>query len=280
MKSIIAASLSIFALVGCSSNVEISTQPLDSSSYSVKSLDHVNWQEISVPSQLLLNISESSQTYISDSFKGNIGAFSFAVSQSGVSIEITSPVRDLNVFAPNLAVYDQNFNLIRSYSSKEFDYDRNDFVVGEAFHGEISFLVPLDVTKLYVMVYTTEADLAEKTVLIHPAKAMAIAKRTDPPSIPDPVANHVSYGSVKVSVKQFSPKNNITGNGQTLDRTPFLERAPKASVVSETRNYYLSSIKKSVEAGDIPKALSLLDEAKALGIEDAQEVFVKAVNAK
>ncbi|CSC16930.1 maltose operon periplasmic protein [Vibrio cholerae] len=35
-----------------------------------------------------------------------------------------------------------------------------------------------------------------------------------------------------------------------------------------------------MQANDLPKALSLLDEAKALGIEGAQEVFVKAVNAR
>ncbi|QSA20889.1 transcriptional regulator, partial [Vibrio furnissii] len=44
--------------------------------------------------------------------------------------------------------------------------------------------------------------------------------------------------------------------------------------------YYFSTIEKAVAANDIPKALSLLDEAKALGIEGAQEVFVKAVNRK
>jgi maltose operon protein len=35
-----------------------------------------------------------------------------------------------------------------------------------------------------------------------------------------------------------------------------------------------------VESNNIDKALSLLDEAKALNIEGAQEVFVRAVNAK
>ncbi|MFA0521054.1 transcriptional regulator, partial [Vibrio sp. 10N.222.55.E8] len=44
--------------------------------------------------------------------------------------------------------------------------------------------------------------------------------------------------------------------------------------------YYHNAIKAAVEADNIPKALSLLDEAKALGIEGAQEVFVKAVNKK
>ncbi|WP_257575918.1 hypothetical protein [Vibrio parahaemolyticus] len=50
---------------------------------------------------------------------------------------------------------------------------------------------------------------------------------------------------------------------------------------SDLTSYYHSSIEAAVAANDIPKALTLLDEAKELGIEGAQEVqFVKAVNKK
>lgn len=52
------------------------------------------------------------------------------------------------------------------------------------------------------------------------------------------------------------------------------------NVQPESQAFYLSAIEKAVSTGDIPKALSLLDEAKALGIEGAQEVFVKAVNTR
>lgn len=49
---------------------------------------------------------------------------------------------------------------------------------------------------------------------------------------------------------------------------------------NQIRKPITSSIERAVQANDLPKALSLLDEAKALGIEGAQEVFVKAVNAR
>ncbi|MCZ6404968.1 transcriptional regulator, partial [Vibrio parahaemolyticus] len=49
---------------------------------------------------------------------------------------------------------------------------------------------------------------------------------------------------------------------------------------TDLTSYYHSSIEAAVAANDIPKALTLLDEAKELGIEGAQEVFVKAVNKK
>ncbi len=49
-------------------------------------------------------------------------------------------------------------------------------------------------------------------------------------------------------------------------------------VQPETQSYYYKAIEQAVAAGDIPKALSLLDEAKALNIPGAQETFVRAVN--
>jgi maltose operon protein len=44
-------------------------------------------------------------------------------------------------------------------------------------------------------------------------------------------------------------------------------------------NYYHNAIRQAVEQNDIAKALSLLEEAKALNVVDAQKVFVSAVNA-
>ena len=49
---------------------------------------------------------------------------------------------------------------------------------------------------------------------------------------------------------------------------------------TDLTSYYHNAIKVAVEANDIPKALTLLDEAKELGIEGAQTVFVKAINTK
>ncbi|MCZ8498490.1 hypothetical protein O9929_12520 [Vibrio lentus] len=53
------------------------------------------------------------------------------------------------------------------------------------------------------------------------------------------------------------------------------------TIQPETQTYYHNANSSSGRRRhNIPKALSLLDEAKALGIEGAQEVFVKAVNKK
>lgn len=51
-------------------------------------------------------------------------------------------------------------------------------------------------------------------------------------------------------------------------------------VQPETKKYYISAIENAVKAGDVAKALSLLDEAKMLNVDGAQQAFIKAVNAK
>ncbi len=280
MKSFVVASLSLLAMVGCSSPNELSTRPLGSSNQVVQNLEQVNWQEVSIPSHFYLNIDEASQRVATQTIEGAIGAFSFPITQAGVILELTSAVKDLKVFAPNAAIYDQDFNLLKTYTATDFDYDRNDFITGEALHGEVSFVVPMNVSLIHVAIYTTAEDLEQQTVLIHPAKAMAIAKRTEPPKISDPVATHVNKGVVDVVLKQFTA-SNMSGESKGISKSvPYAQRVPEVSIQPETQSYYHTSIEKAVQAGDIPKALSLLDEAKALGVEGAQEAFVKAVNAK
>nr|MBF4426312.1 transcriptional regulator [Vibrio anguillarum] len=59
------------------------------------------------------------------------------------------------------------------------------------------------------------------------------------------------------------------------------EQTAVAVVVQiETKKYYISAIENAVNTGDVAKALSLLDEAKMLNVDGAQQAFIKAVNAK
>ncbi|MGC9458394.1 MalM family protein, partial [Vibrio genomosp. F10 str. 9ZD137] len=48
----------------------------------------------------------------------------------------------------------------------------------------------------------------------------------------------------------------------------------------DQQSFYIDSIERAVNAGMLDKALALLEEAKALNVEGAQEAFIKAVNSK
>ncbi|MCG9577628.1 MalM family protein [Vibrio tubiashii] len=282
MKKTWLSLLGLVVISGCSSVETISNEISVSEQTVAARLADVQWSPIEPPSTFLLAFNDNTQKFKVDGFESPIAGFSFENVGTSLLLELTASVKDLSVFSPNLNLYDQNMQLIKKYSSNVFDYDRNDFAKGEVLHGEIELVLPVSVTKVYALVYTTERDLESSTTLIHPAKAMAISKRNTPPAIEDPVATHSTIGQVLVSIKKKS-QFNLFGSS----KAPSAPNVPETSVekvtikaVPETQTYYHNAIQSAVKSNNLDKALSLLDEAKALNVEGAQEVFIKAVNAK
>ncbi|PSW20511.1 hypothetical protein C9I98_06575 [Photobacterium sanctipauli] len=107
---------------------------------------------------------------------------------------------------------------------------------------------------------------------LHSAKAFAIAKNTVSPEIPDPVVNHTASGSFFLGVESAYMQPVKTAQAEpTNDYAPALD---------QTQGYYLNSIEQAVADGEINKAMQLLEEAERLGIKDARNTFVSAVENK
>lgn len=284
MKKIVSILMGASMLFGCTSHQDLITESV--SKEPISSVKNINWHDVNVPSSFSIHFSENAQFLTNTAINSPVAGFSFDVADSRVSIEISGIVRDLEVFAPNLSLYDQDFNLLRVYSSKQFDYDRDDFVKGDVLFGKVELNLPLNISKVYGVIYTTEQDLEQVTQLIHPAKAFAIAKRSVPPTVNDIIAEHVDVGEVRVAIKGESvfsglrSSNNVTQPQMSQVEAQSKVEKAEINAVPETQSYYHNAIKSAVEANNISKALSLLDEAKALNVEGAQEAFVKAVNAK
>ncbi|MGR5068324.1 MULTISPECIES: MalM family protein [Vibrio] len=282
MKKIVSILMGMSVLFGCASHQDFEAS--GDSSQAITSIQQVHWHEVSIPSSFSIHISDRTQYLDSKTISGPVTGFLFNVTEPKLTIEVSGIVKGLKVFAPNLALYDQDFNLLRNYSSEHFDYDKDDFIKGDVLFGDVELDLPLDIKKVYGVIYTTESDLKENTQLLHPAKAMAIAKRNVPPAIDDPIAKHVDFGEVRVSIKRESIFLGLTSPSKSASAPEIPTSLEKSKIVKnvqpETINFYHQAIKSSVLEGNIPKALTLLDEAKELGIEGAQEVFVKAVNTK
>ncbi|MEF1310755.1 MalM family protein [Vibrio mytili] len=282
MKKIVSALMSMSVLFGCTSH-----QDFESSSgagQEITSIQQIQWNEVAIPSSFSVHFSNQAQYLDSTHISGPVAGFSFEATEPKLTIEVSGIVKGLKVFAPNLALYDQNFNLLRSYSSEYFDYDTDDFIKGDVLFGDIELNLPINIKRVYGVIYTTDEDLVGSTELLHPAKAMAIAKRSVPPAIDNPIAEHVEFGEVRVAIKRDSLFSGLASPAKSpsAPNIPTQQVEPKLvqDIQPETQKYYHKAISAAVSANDIPKALSLLDEAKALGIEGAQEVFVKAVNSK
>ncbi|MDN3682007.1 MalM family protein [Vibrio tapetis subsp. quintayensis] len=287
MKSVLISTLSVFTLFGCASTTDVTTTPQSAEMQQVSNVRQINWNPVELSSSFSFDINTDSQRLHSMDIVSPVAGFVFDNDGRSSKLSISSPVKNLSVFAPNLAIYDQNFKLLRKYKSAAFDYDRNDFIAGEVLEGEVVLSFGSDVSKVYALIYTTDQDVSDSTVLIHPAKAFAIAKRVDPPAIDDPVAAHSYSGLVEVSLEPVSSneveRTTYYGEEAALSAVDIKETTTETknsiSATDETQTYYHNAIKTAVESGNIPKALSLLDEAKALNIKDAQSVFVKAVNS-
>ncbi|KZX55871.1 maltose-binding protein [Vibrio sp. HI00D65] len=282
MKKIVSILIGATVLFGCASHQDFSFS--SSGQASISTVEQISWNQVGVPSSFSIHFSEDSQILNSIDIMGPVAGFSFDVSEPQVIIELSGMVKRLEVFSPNLAIYDQNFKLLRNYDSSFFDYDKNDFIKGDVLFGEVELNLPMSTTRIYGVIYTTKQDLTQTTQLLHPAKAMAIAKRNVVPAIDDPKAKHVDIGEVRVAIKREGFFSGLTkpSKSASAPEIPVIEskKLTIEKIQPETQTYYHNAIKAAVEADNIPKALGLLDEAKALGIEGVQEVFVKAVNKK
>jgi maltose operon protein len=265
-------------LAGCSSFQNVSNEVLGNDVKVVSSVESVKWNSVTIPSSFSFVFSPKSQLLKMDGFESPVSGFSFQNPGTPIILDVNAPVKDLSVFSPSVNVYDQNMNLIQKYTSDVFGYDRNNFVKGAVLSGEVELSLPASTSVVHVIIYTTKNDLKDTTTIIHPAKAMAISKRNDPPAIDDLIAKHSEYGTLSVSIKTKSTFS-LFGESKSPSAPNIPQPVVKAAMVQpETQSYYYKAIEQAVAAGDIPKALSLLDEAKALNIPGAQETFVRAVN--
>lgn len=284
MNKLLTVVISAFAIGGCGTTQHLDTS-VNENKVKVERVDELYWTAVKVPNSIETKLTAMSQQLDSDRINSRVAAIKFINNGNPIKIELGGIINKLEVFSPNLALYDQNFSLIRTFSSESFDYDRNDFTAGAVLTGAVTVTVPLSVTQIHALIFTTQDDLNNTTTIIHPAKAIAIAKRTVPPEIPDPVAKHSPFGTIKISITELEGVVEKPSKVKSPS-APEIPTQNKAQVtvnkvpVSETVTYYKTSITNAVNNNDIPKALALLEEAKALNIKGAQETFVEAVNRK
>lgn len=169
-------------------------------------------------------------------------------------------------------ILDSKNTVLQTFGFEEFEYVPARLLDADLVKGKFTFIPPLTAKEIKVLVFTTPEDLQTSTELLHPAKAYAIARNTVPPEIPNPVAQHSPYGTFRLDIASG------VSSVPVVNSTPIV--ADQAPSKAETKYFYLNSIEKSVNNGDINKAMKLLDEAERLGIEDARSTFIRALEAK
>ena len=145
--------------------------------------------------------------------------------------------------------------------------------------------------------YTTRQDLAKTTQLTNPAKAYAQGVGNAVPDIPDPIAGHATTGTLKLKVTAEQGTGNVmigmlqpaptvapvvvgsTAPAAVAAPAPAPEK-PAEPMLNDTESYFNNGIKQAVKAGDIDKALKLMNEAEKLGSTTARKTFISSVKGR
>ncbi|HHF0510422.1 MULTISPECIES: MalM family protein [Vibrio] len=264
------------ALAGCQST-EVIEQVQVAQAQQVDVISELQAVKMKLPSSAIVDITTQSQVLKYKDIDSRVAVFELPADRGEFAIKITSFIED-TAFVPRAIIVDKNGKEIENYGKAEFEYTKPRLHLGNRLVAEKDFFPPVGLDSVYLIVYTDQSDLGRFTDVIHPARLDAEGRGNYLPEVKDIPIPNSDTGKIEVSIDRVSFFSiGTSSSGPTA--APVAVKAVE-SVQPETQTYYHNAIKAAVKADDIPKALSLLDEAKALGIEGAQEVFVKAVNSK
>ena len=222
----------------------------------------------------------------------HFAAFKFSERSGEMVVKLSSLMIDDSVFAPEAMLLDENFKPVQTLKFEDFKVQASDAFTRTSYIERLR----VDASKTpYIVIYTPADELGNKVKVDHPAKVRAKEFGEVMPMVTDPVYTNQLGGRLELEIETLklrpyrakpavapvaTPAALATTTAVTATAVATNKADTQIRVQQETKDFYLSAIQNAVKSGDIPKALGLLDEAKALNVEGAQEAFVRAVNAK
>jgi maltose operon protein len=263
------------ALAGCQS-AQVVEQVQVAQAEQVNSIAGLQFAPMKLPSSAIFDVTPNSQVLNYQGIKSPVVAIELPADRGEYSINITSIIGD-TAFVPNAVIYDENGRELERYGKESFEYAKPRLHLGNRLVAENDFYPPTTAKSVYLVIYTDQSDLGGFTDVIHPARLDAEGRGNYLPEVKDIPIPNANVGKIEVTIDKASFFSIGSSNSESNAKPA---AAKIDTIQPETQTYYHNAIQTAVSEDNIPKALSLLDEAKALGIEGAQEVFVKAVNKK
>ncbi|GAL26704.1 maltose operon periplasmic protein MalM [Vibrio variabilis] len=293
-KNILALVLGL-SVVGCASNSGVeSTIPasqMDKESVCCVSKKDFAWVALDKTEDIGFSIDDTSPVWDFQSGKSFFNAFEFSPRSGKVKVTLSSKMLKKQVFAPTVQLLDKNYQVSRTIDLDAFNVRYSDMFDANRYVHEFE----VDAQELpYMVVYTDPSLIGETITVPHPARVRAEESGEPRPIVTDPKFTysytgelHLEVQTLSLGARQVAEPASVQATAATVatgavaaEAATVEKKAAPAEIQPETKQFYHTAIEKAVADGNIPKALSLLDEAKALNVEGAQEVFVKAINAK
>ncbi|MFC5704934.1 MalM family protein [Aeromonas eucrenophila] len=276
------------------SNADQAKQALSQTTSCCKGFNEFNY--VSLPEgETLLAIDGKQPSYQFDEGMSYFAAYRLPVNTGNLAITLASQVSK-TVLIPKVVMLDAEFKVTRVLGESVFTYQPahlldNDRIEGKVF---VDRSMPGNpATETYMVVYAPADELAGSTTILHPAKAFARANGTVEPNIKDPLIPHSPWGLVQIKVVDMAKGQGIEAvfKPEYSDKVEMSQAKPAATtaavaaasskpapaMLSETESFYNSQIEKAVKAGDIDKAMQLVNEAERAGSTKAKSVFIDAV---
>ncbi|MFU2315854.1 maltose operon protein MalM [Rahnella sp. PCH160] len=287
-------SLSLMAAapaVGHAAQNDANTAPAISS----QTLRNLSWTPLVPPVTQDVTLGTSSVQINQGEIQGAVGAFALPADRGSLEITLTSIATGKTLYAPNVLVLDEQMRPAAFYPSSYFPYQKPGIVSSDRLEGTLKLTPALGQKQIYLLVYTTRQDLAGTTQMTNPAKAFAAGVGNAVPDIPDPIARHTPTGTLSIKVTAEQRTGNVmigqifpssapaaatpvvVGNTQPAAAPAATPAKPNEPMLSDSESYFNDAIKKAVKAGDVDKALKLLDEAERLGSKTARKTFIESV---
>ena len=262
-----------------------------------QTLRNLSWTPLVPPVTQDVTLGMSSAQINQGQIQGAVAAFALPADRGSLEITLTSIATGKTVYAPNVLVLDEQMRPAAFYPSSYFPYEKPGIVSSDRLEGTLKLTPALGQKQIYLLVYTTRNDLDATTQMVNPAKAYAAGVGNAVPDIPDPVARHTPTGTLSLKVTAEQKAGNVM-IGQIFPSSAPAEAAPvvvgstqapapapapaapakpSEPMLDDSDAWFNESIKKAVKAGDVDKALKLLDEAERLGSKTARKTFIESV---
>ncbi|MGF1722044.1 MalM family protein [Vibrio kyushuensis] len=304
MKRLVLGCAISMALLGCATT-ETVVFDAENIEQVAQSYAQIHWAEVEPTKRINFSIDELNQKFEISEGKSYIAAFDIDTQGKELELEIISHFKK-TVFYPNAALLNEQNQIIKTFETDDFEYKHAYGMDGDRLVSKVT-IQPVGKQRVKLLVYTTPELIEGESEVLHPVKLDAIARGNYPPDVPNPMIPHSPFGELSIVAKvddalvldepitvassdtaQQKFKTDLAEQQQqvAVDKKAAIatvslsdSNSDIATLSSAQQQFYLTSIESAVSVGMLDKALALLDEAKALNVEGAQEAFIKAVNA-
>ncbi|MCX0430018.1 MalM family protein [Aeromonas veronii] len=288
-------------------------QQLGSATVCCTSISELQYQPLAAEQERVIAIDGSSPAFNFPEGKSYYAAFKLPTNSGDLKVTVAGLI-DKTLFNPTVLLLDSQFKPTRTIGADIITYKPARMLDGDRVEGVFTIdrsYVGNPNNETYMVIYTTQATLSQTTQAMSPSKMMAKSLSVQDYGAKDPLIPHSAWGVVKIDVEDMSAsalgdnfykpvyQEAIDANTPIVDATPNKLVVPVATaataataatsvagdtvakpapaMLSETEAFYQSQIEKAVKAGDIDKAMKLVNEAERAGSTKAKSVFIDAV---